>query len=122
MMELEIKGKVYQFNFGMGFLREINKTVNAPMNGLNAKKNMGLKYMVAGLMDGEPDTLVEVLEAANKGQSPRVTRDLLDTYIDDENTDLDALFAEVLDFLKRTNATKKAVADLEKMMEDQAKE
>ena len=33
MMELTIKGQVYQFNFGMGFLREINKQTNVPVDG-----------------------------------------------------------------------------------------
>ena len=27
MKELTIKGQVYQFNFGMGFLKDIDKTV-----------------------------------------------------------------------------------------------
>ena len=53
-----------------------------------------------------------MLDMANKNNEPRVTRDLLDTYIDDEETDIDALFDKVLDFLEKTNATKKVVANL----------
>ena len=37
----------------------------------------------------------------------------IEEYIDDEDTDIDALFDQVLDVLKRANATKKTVADLE---------
>lgn len=40
MMELTIKGQVYQFNFGMGFLREINKQTNMPVDGLPGVKKM----------------------------------------------------------------------------------
>ena len=35
MYELEMNGQLVQLNFGMGFLREINRTVSAPVNGLN---------------------------------------------------------------------------------------
>lgn len=110
MMELTINDVVYQFNFGMGFLREINKKVGIPVEGLpDMKKNVGLQYAVSGLIEGETEALVDVLDTANKLQNPRITRSLLDAYIDREDTDIDALFAEVLDFLEKTNATKKTV-------------
>lgn len=113
MMELVIKGEVYEFNFGMGFLRETNKLVSTPVDGLkDVNKNVGLQYMVASMMDGDLEALVDVLDMANKGRKPRVTRDLLDFYIDDESTDVDSLFDEVMGFLKSTNATKKVVANL----------
>lgn len=117
MFELTIKNEVYQFNFGMGFLREVNKRVIAKgESNTNATKNIGLQYLIGGIMDFDVEALVDVLEAANKGQNPRVTRVLLDSYIDDENTDIDALFAEVLDFLRVANATKKTVAAIEEMV------
>lgn len=113
MMELTINGQVYQFNFGMGFLREANKTVTEKMNDTsNATKNVGATYMIAGVIDGNPEDLVCVLELANKGQSPRVTRTLLDNYIDDPDTDIDQLFEDTLDFLGKANATRKIVKDL----------
>ena len=108
MMELTIGGKVYQFRFGLGFVREIDKRVTKPMNGINGKvQNMGMQFAVAGLIDQDPVELVEILDVANKTEKPRVTRQELDAYIEDENTDTDALFSEVLDFLKSANATKK---------------
>ena len=113
MFEITINEVVYQFNFGMGFMREINKKVTTPIDGLkDVKKNIGLQYLVASIIDGDLEALVEVLDCANKGQNPRVTRQLLDAYIDDESTDIDALFDQVLDFLKKTNATAKTVGDL----------
>lgn len=99
MMELTIDGNVYEFSFGMGFMREINKRVGTSVDGVpDVKKNIGLQYMVASIIDGDVEALVEVLDTANKGKKPRVTRFLLDSYIDDEETDIDALFNEVLDF------------------------
>ena len=114
MFELTINEVVYQFNFGMGFMREINKTLSAPVEGnKDIKKNIGLRFKVASLYDGDLEALVEILEAANKGQSPRVTRLLLDAYIDNPETDVDALIEEVLDFLRNANATKKTVAAID---------
>ena len=104
MLELTINDVVYQFNFGMGFLREVNKKVSTPVDGLkDVNKNIGLQYMVAGVIDGDLEALVDILEVANKGQNPRITRAALDAYIDNEDTDIDALFDEVLDFLKKLN-------------------
>lgn len=119
MFELTIDGTVYEFNFGMGFMREINKKIGTPVDGLpDVKKNIGLQYMVAGVIDGDVEALVDVLDVANKGKSPRVTRALLDSYIDNDETDIDKLFEDVLDFLKSTNATKKTVTTLLKAMEE----
>ena len=120
MFELTINGQVYAFNFGMGFMREINKKIGVPVDGLpDVKKNVGLQYAVAGIIDGDIEALAEALDVANKGNSPRVTKALLDSYIDDTETDIDKLFEDVLDFLKRANATKKTVAMLLKAIEDE---
>lgn len=108
MFELTIENNVYKFNFGMGFMREINKKVNRVVDGLpDVKKNIGLQYYVAGILDGDIEALVEVLGMANKNQDPRVSKDKLDNYIDDESTDIEKLFENVIDFLKKANATKK---------------
>jgi len=118
MFELTIKNEVYQFNCGMGFLREVNKRMQTPVEGVkDAKQNIGLRYMVAGVLDGDVEVLVDLLDAANKGLEPRVSRTLLDSYIDDADTDIEALFSDVIDFLKSANATKKTVANLLEAME-----
>jgi hypothetical protein len=123
MFELTINGKVYPFNFGMGFMREINRKVGVPVDGLpNVKKNIGLRYHVAGIIDGDLESLVEVLDAANKNLNPRVQAADLDAYIDDANTDIDALFAEVLDFLSNANATKKTVAEIRENIKKQTEQ
>ena len=107
----------------MGFLRDINKKICTPVDGLkDVNKNIGLQYTVASVIDGDPEALVDLLEAANKGFSPRVSRNLLDSYIDDDETDIDDLFKTVIDFLKSANATKKAVvAMLEEIEKEKRK-
>ena len=123
MFELTIKDKVYSFNFGMGFLREINKLIATPVDGVkNVEKNIGLRYYIAGIIDYDLEALCIVIETANKGFNPRLSKQDLDAYIDDENTDIDELFNTVMDFLKQANATKKTVADLLEAMEAQKAE
>lgn len=113
MFELTMNEQVYQFNFGMGFMREINKKIGIPVDGLpNVKKNIGLQYYVALVIDKDVEALVDILDTANKGMNPRITREVLDAYIDDPDTDIDALFDEVIDFLKQTNATKNVTMEL----------
>lgn len=121
MMELTINGAVYQFKFGMGFLREANRTVKIPVQGMpGTTKEIGARYLIARVVvDQETDALVDLLDIANKGENPRVTKALLDSYIDSEETDIDALMEETKDFLLRANATKKIVEEIEKEYEKQ---
>ena len=103
----------------MSFLRDANKTVSERINNAtDKKKDVGATYMIAGIIDGNPEDLVNVLDLANKGQNPRVTRTLLDSYIDDPDTDIDQLYEDVLGFLRSANATKKTVIWLEEKVEE----
>jgi hypothetical protein len=123
MFEIIIEGNVYQFNFGMGFLRDINKKIDIPVDGLpGVRENVGLRYVVGMLLANDLETLVEVLFTANKGFKPRVTPEKLDAYIDNAETDVDALFAEVLDFLKSANATRKTVTDMVELFEKRSQQ
>ena len=107
MMELTIKEKVYQFNFNMGFLREVNKKYQKPIDGVpNAKENVGLQMIIAGVNAGDCEFLAEVLHAANIGMTPRATMKEIEQYID-ECEDIDKLFDDVIEGLKSANATKK---------------
>lgn len=118
MFELTINEKVYQFNFGFGFMREIDPKVTKKIEDINGKvQNMGLQFAIAGIIDGDVNELANVLEAANKGYEPRITRKEIEEFI--ENTDIDTLFEKVLDFLKTANCTKKTFANLEKAIEDE---
>ena len=120
MFELTIDNQVYQFNFGMGFMRRVNSDIAIPVDGLpNVKKNIGLQYAVAGIIDNDLEILVNVLDAANEGFSPRVTRAQLDSLIDNPETDVDALFAKVLDFLSNSNATQKITKTMMEEVEKQ---
>lgn len=108
--EIEMNGTTYQFNFGMGFLREMNSRAVrevGSVTGSAAKKGVGFALAVAYLIDGDVDTLADVLYTANAGQKPRLTRADVDAYLEDDGTDIDKLFEDVLDFLRQSNATAK---------------
>ena len=114
MMELTINGTVYQFKFGMGFLREANKLTVVPVQGMpGTTKEIGARYLIASVVvDQEPNALVDLLDLANKGENPRVTKAMLDSYIDSEEVDIDELMEKTKDFLSKANATKKAVKEI----------
>ena len=111
-MELTINGVVYTFIFGMGFLNRINKLVQQSVaNMVGVKQDIGFRYYLAGMLDGDVQALVRILDIANAGQNPRATKELLESYIDDPTTDIDFLFEQVTDFLSKSNATKKFTAE-----------
>lgn len=107
MFELTINDKVYPFRFGIGFLREIDKTRVQKLED-GSTQNVGLQYAVAALMDEEPLQVIEILDIANKTETAnRVKKRDLEAYIEDENTDFEALCKEILDFFAKSNVTKK---------------
>lgn len=117
MFELTINDVVYQFKFGIGFVRDINKRVTKDIEGTSAKQELGLQYAIAGIIDEDAVALVDVLDMANKTEKPRVTRQKLESYIEDEDTDIEALCKEIMDFLSKANATKKVAKALVEMVE-----
>lgn len=113
MFELTIKNEVYPFNFGIGFVRDISKTKQT-RNEDGVIVDIGLQYAVASLVDEDPLDVIEILALANKTEKPRINKKDLEDYIQDEDTDLEGLCKEILDFFTSHNATrKKALAALE---------
>ncbi|WP_415928908.1 tail assembly chaperone [Zhenpiania hominis] len=119
MFELTINEQVYQFKFGIGFVKEINKTATKPVDGIPGEmEEVGLRYSIAKIMDGDVLELIRVLVLANKGFEPRVTYGVLETYIDEELEDIDELFGTVMDFLEKANATKRIMKALLKAVQE----
>ena len=118
MFELTINDKVYQFNFGIGFLKDIDPTVTKPIDGVKGKvQNMGLQYAVGGVMDCNIIDIADVLVRANKGYEPRITAKEVEAWLDDADTDIEELSEKLLDFFKSANATKKLTLNLIEVVE-----
>ncbi len=107
MFEITIGGAVYKIKFGIGFVREVSSRRQIMLdNGM--KDDVGLEYVIAKIQEGDIITLADVLELGNKyAGEPRLTRAAIDAYLEDEATDIDRLFDDVLDFFGKSNATKK---------------
>ncbi|MBR0085643.1 MAG: hypothetical protein IJL97_03740 [Lachnospiraceae bacterium] len=106
-MIIKINGVDYTFEYNFGFVRKINQRVTANVGDNKAKQNQGLMYAIAQIIDGDVETLADVLYAANAGQDPRISMDGLEAYISDPETDIDELFQNTLDFFGKSNCTKK---------------
>lgn len=113
MQEIVINEVSYQLNFGMGFLREMNKMVTRPVPGFPGKnQEIGFGYYLGNAYDYDLDSIETILITANKGFNPRLTQKILDAYFEDETTDIESVRDMVIDFLSRANVTKKETSDL----------
>ncbi|MFQ6792917.1 MAG: tail assembly chaperone [Thomasclavelia sp.] len=118
-MELTIKDKIYKFKFGIGFVRYMDGKSSINQNGVQF--GVGLETLVPKLMSRDTVALSDSLYIANRTENPRITADAVDDFIDDENTDVENLFEQVIEELKKSNATRLKVKDLLKDIEEQAK-
>lgn len=119
MFELVIKDVAYPLNFGMGFVRKLDKSVNIPVDGLpGVKKDIGLTYAIMSLMDNDIVMLEDVINIANEGQNPRLTKDAIDAYLEDESTDIEELFDKILGFFKSANCTKRTAARVDAALKE----
>lgn len=102
-MQLTINGKDYELNFGVRFVREMDKNIGAIMHGINF--GMGVARALAGLNAYDAATLSDTIYAATITDKKRPKPSEVDDFID-ANTDLEELFKAVLDEMNSANAVK----------------
>lgn len=102
--ELIINGKTYEFNFGMGFIRQIDPKHTQKVNGIT--QNIGLVVEMAKIIDGDLIALYDCLRMANKGFTPRLEQADFDKWVDDPDTDIEGVFKEVESFFGNSNCCK----------------
>lgn len=120
MYDIEINGTSYPVKFGMNFIREMNQRVTVSMDAWGGKEeNVGLNYYIAKLMDGDLEALQQILFVANKTETPKLDISMLNNWFEDENTDIDAIFKQVTDFLSEANCTKRAYKAIKIAVEEQ---
>ena len=107
-MQITINGKEYGLNFGVAFIREIDKISGMKMNLNGELQNFGLSMMrvLPGLQSRNVAVLSDVIYAAAWDNRKRPSRRDVDDMIDDPKTDLKKLFADVTKAMNQANAVK----------------
>ena len=103
--EMMMNGQPYEFVFGMGFFKAINAMATTKVPNTNYAVNTGMKFIMAQVIDKDIEALAEVLMTANKGMTPRLTQKDLYAFLEDEDTDIEAVFNTVIDFFGKANVT-----------------
>lgn len=119
-MEIEVNGEIYQLVAGFGFLHEVNKKVTVDVPNTGKKKEVGLKFMVASIIDGDIDALADCIFYMNVGQTPRLKKADVENYLEDVD-DIDKVFEDVINFLSQANVCKKEVRPLVSTQEAEKK-
>ena len=114
-MVLQIKGTDYKVTFGIGFLRELDKKYCIERSGM--KFGASMDYKIPLILAGDVVTLSDVLYTATCTEDKRPSQKDVDEYIDGVE-DIGALFDEVVEELKKSNATKIPVTRIQKALGD----
>lgn len=104
--ELVINGTTYEFNFGMGYIRQVDPKHTQTVNGIS--QNIGLVVEMAKILDGDLIAMYDTLRMANKGFTPRLEQAEFDKWIEDPNTEIDEVFKVVEGFFANSNCCKTA--------------
>lgn len=107
-MEITIKGKKYQLNFGVGFVRSLDQHYGLS-NNAGFSLGMALTKTIPALNSYDTATLAEVIQCAAE---PAVSLNDVDALIDDPKTDLEKLFKDVMKEMSEANAVKLAAKNL----------
>lgn len=110
-MKLKVGSKNYDLNFGIGFVRNLDKYYGVSVQGMSF--GMGLTKSLSGLRVYDPACLSEVLYIATWADATRPTQEAIDRVLEDDNTDIEKLFDGVMKELATANATKIAVKNLQ---------
>ena len=102
--ELVINGTTYEFNFGMGFLRQVDPMHQQKANGIT--QNIGLIVEIAKILDGDITALCGILRMANKGFTPRLEQAEFDAWVENPATDIEEVFMVVESFFANSNCCK----------------
>ena len=112
MYTREINGKLCEFNFGLGFVREIDR--RRLVEGEDKQKHkMGLTYAIAGLMDCDYESLIDCLVVGSKyAPDETLSREAIEKWMDTEDFDLEKECNDLLDFFVKCSFTRKKTEEL----------
>lgn len=108
-MELTINDKKVQLNFGVRFVRELDKVAGMTVNGQSF--GFGLTKSLPALRAYDPAVLSDVIYSAAYGNKPRPTQNAIDDFIDN-CTDLGKVFDEIQKEIDESNSVKVAAKNM----------
>ena len=114
-MEIKINGKTQELNFGVKFVRLLDKKMPIVMNvkGMGEQPfGMALTRVVPALKTFDTAVLSDVIYLALWGSKPRPSQEDVDAFIDDDKTDIEKLFSDVIDAMSKSNSVKLATKNL----------
>lgn len=112
-MIIKIDGTDYRVKFGVGFVRELDKKYYTENKTGTVKYGLGIETQVPLLLTGDVVALAEILYAGTCTEEKRPSLKQIDEYID-QAEDVEAVFKETAGELKKSNATRVKVGELEK--------
>lgn len=122
-MILKMNGREVEVRFGLRFIRELDKTNMMQREGL--KFGAGLEVKVPMLFTYDAVALADILYAGTSMEKDRPTLKEIDSYVE-QHEDIEGLFDEVVEELKKSNATglkvQKLAGDLKKQEEKEKAE
>lgn len=108
-MEIKLNDKTVQLNFGVRFVRELDKVAGMSVNGQSF--GFGLTKSLPALQAYDPAVLSDVIYSAAYEVKPRPTQNTIDDFIDNcEN--LEKVFEEVQKEINDSNAVKVAAKNM----------
>ncbi|MGT2829043.1 tail assembly chaperone [Streptococcus hillyeri] len=113
-MQLTIKDKDYNVKFGVDFVRALDEMHPVEQNGL--KFGFSLSAKIPELLGYNIASLTDVLYMGTIKQSPRPSFNDVKEFVEDHE-DIEALFDETIAELRKSNAGKLAMKDLDSKLE-----
>lgn len=115
-MQITIGKKTYNLNFGVRFVRELDKIAGVKVNtqGVTQSFGMGLTVSMPSLRQYDPATLSDVLYCATWDNKQRPSQNAIDDYIDNDDTDIIKLFDDVTAEMNKANAIKAVMSKMPK--------
>lgn len=118
-MQISVNGKNIELNFGIRFVRELDKKFHLTLEG-GKRIGTGLEETVPLLFTGDILALEDIIQAAAWGADGTLAQEEMDDYLDSVE-DIDTLFETVLKELKNQNATRRKTLALVADLEERAK-
>lgn len=116
-MIVKIKNKEYQINFGIAFVRALDQKYFTKGVG-GATFGLGLEATVPKILTGDVTTLADYIYEGTAAEKSRPSQKEVDAFVDSIE-DIDAFFDEVVDELKKQNATRRKVLEMTEVLNAQ---